>query len=134
MFGLDGALSLAGKVLDKVYPDPVQRAQAEVALRKADLAEVKVSMSAILAEAQSQDPWTSRARPSFLYVMYAVIVLCFVGGILGIWWPTQMALAADNIGNMLAAIPEPLWALFGAGYLGYSASRTLDKRNSTKGR
>jgi len=26
-------------------------------------------MQAIVVEAQSNDPWTSRARPSFLYMM-----------------------------------------------------------------
>ena len=29
---------------------------------------MQVSLSAILAEANSQDPWTSRARPTFLSV------------------------------------------------------------------
>lgn len=127
MIGLDGILNIAGKVLDRVYPDPTQRAQAEVELRKADLAELQVSMGAILAEANSKDPWTSRARPSFLYLMYGVITLCFVGGVLGIWWPAHVAQAADNIGNLLAAIPDALWTLFGAGYLGYTGARTVDK-------
>lgn len=128
MFGLDGAVSgLVGKVLDKVFPDPAQKAEAEARLRQADLDEIKVGLSAIVAEANSKDPWTSRARPSFLYVMYGVIVLCFAGGILGVWWPNHVALAADNIGNLLAAIPESLWALFGAGYLGYTGARSYDK-------
>ncbi len=132
MLGLDGALKLASGVLDRVFPDPAQRAQAEIELRKADLSEVKVSIGAILAEANSKDPWTSRARPSFLYVMYAVIILAFVGGIIGIWYPAQMAQAAENIGQMLAAIPDSLWTLFGAGYLGYTGARSMDKRTTKK--
>jgi hypothetical protein len=31
-------------------------------------------MAAVLAEAESPDPWTSRARPSFLYVMYVLLL------------------------------------------------------------
>ena len=31
-------------------------------------------MQAIVAEAQSTDPWTSRARPAFLYVMCALLM------------------------------------------------------------
>ena len=63
-------------------------------------------MSAIVAEAKSADGWTSRARPSFLYVMYAVIILCFAGGIIGIWFPDHVAMAAVNIKDLLTAIPD----------------------------
>jgi hypothetical protein len=84
-------------------------------------------MSAILGEAQSADPWTSRARPTFLYLMYGVIAAAFAGGILGIWFPAQVTQAADNIGRLLGAIPESLWWLFGAGYLGYTGARSFDK-------
>jgi len=50
---------------------------------------MQVSLSAILAEANSADPWTSRARPTFLYVIYGIILLCVIGAIIGIWWPQQ---------------------------------------------
>ena len=35
----------------------------------AELERVRTQMAGVLAEAGSTDPWTSRARPSFLYVM-----------------------------------------------------------------
>jgi hypothetical protein len=63
--------------------------------------------------------------------MYGVIVLAFVGGIVGIWFPTHTAQAADNIGKLLAAIPDSLWWLFGAGYLGYTGARSFDKWRGT---
>ena len=81
-----------------------------------------------MLEAQGVDPWTSRARPSFLYLMYGIITLTFVGGILGIWWPDAVTTAGQNIANLLAAIPEELWWLFGTGYLGYTGARSFDKR------
>jgi hypothetical protein len=115
--------------------DPDAENKAKLALLQAQqsgtLAELQVSMGAILAEAQSADPWTSRARPTFLYLMYAVIVLAFVGGIVGIWAPDQVGKAADNIGKLLAAIPDSLWWLFGAGYLGYTGARSFDKWRGT---
>lgn len=121
----------AGKVLDRVLPDPVARAKARAELvrlqQEGALDEVRAQLSAILAEAASPDPWTSRARPAFLYVMYAVIVGCLVGGIIGIWWPSQVAVAAQNVSALLGAIPESLWWLFGAGYLGYTGARSFDK-------
>ena len=91
------------------------------------LQEMQTSLSAILAEANSQDPWTSRARPTFLYVIYGVILLCVMGAIIGIWWPTHVFQAAENLNKLLGAVPESLWWLFGAGYLGYTGARSFDK-------
>ena len=82
---------------------------------------------AFLAEANSADPWTSRARPTFLYVIYGVILLCVMGAIIGIWWPTHVFQAAENLNKLLGAVPESLWWLFGAGYLGYTGARSFDK-------
>jgi len=119
-------------IIDKVIPDPKAAAAAKLEFARqqqsGELQELEISMGAIMAEANSKDPWTSRARPSFLYLMYAVIGLCFFGGVLGIWWPDHVATAASNITNLLAAIPEPMWYLFGTGYLGYTGARSWDKR------
>ncbi|MBI4185284.1 MAG: hypothetical protein HY521_14930 [Proteobacteria bacterium] len=124
-------MDVAGKLIDKLFQTDEEKAEARVRLLKAEqageLEELRLAMGAILADAQSGDPWTSRARPTFLYVMYAVIGLCFAGGIVGIWWPGQVTAAAENIANLLAAIPESLWWLFGAGYLGYTGARSFDK-------
>jgi hypothetical protein len=64
--------------------------------------------------------------------MYAVIGLCVGGGILGIWWPDSVTVAAQNLTNLLGAIPEDLWWLFGAGYLGYTGARSFDKRTGKR--
>lgn len=123
---------LADTLIDNLFETDEEKAAARVKIMQAEqsgrLEEAKLSMSAIMAEAQSSDPWTSRARPTFLYVMYVVIGLCFVGGILSIWWPSQVLTAADGIQAMLLAIPDALWALFGAGYLGYGVARSMDKK------
>ena len=34
---------------------------------------------------------------------------------------------ADNLSKLLNAVPESLWWLFGAGYLGYTGARSFDK-------
>ena len=72
---------IIGKVFDKVWPDPEKKAAAQLELIKmqqsGELQLVQTQISAILAEANSADPWTSRARPSFMYVIYILI------GILG---------------------------------------------------
>ena len=133
---MGAALSIGEKVIDRLWPDPEQRAQAKLELLKlqqeGEFKEIEVSMSAILAEAKSSDPWTSRARPSFLYVIYLVILLCVFGSIVGIWFPMEVTQAAKNLNTLLKAIPEQLWTLFGIGYLGYCGSRSFDKNSVLK--
>lgn len=135
MIGILGPIlgKLGGELIDNLFETEEEKANAKSKLVNLDLKRYEIQMSAIVAEAQSKDGWTSRARPSFLYVMYAVIILCFVGGIIGIWFPEDVAMAAVNIRDLLTAIPDSLWALFGAGYLGYSGARSYDKRQNMKG-
>ena len=122
---------LAGEVIDSLFETDAEKAAARAKLAALDqqgrLAELELSLSAILAEARSADPWTSRARPTFLYLMYAMIALCIAGAVAGIWAPDHVARAATNVGQLLGAIPESLWWLFGAGYLGYTGARSFDK-------
>ena len=69
-------LPVVGEIIDRVIPDPKAREAAKIQLiqqaQEGKLKEVEQQLSAILAEAQSKDPWTSRARPTFLYVVYLV--------------------------------------------------------------
>ena len=133
---LELIIGSVAKLLDKIIPDPAQRDAAKLELLKAEnqqvLTEMQTQLSAILAEANSADPWTSRARPSFLYVMYFMIVSCVLGGIIGIWYPDQTQQAATNINALLKAIPSDLYTLFGLGYLGYTGARSFDKWRSLK--
>lgn len=126
-----GLFEAGARLIDRLIPDPAEREKAKLALLQAEgqqaLQEMQVSLSVILAEANSQDPWTSRARPTFLYVIYGVILLSVIGSIIGIWWPAEVFQAAENLSKLLNAVPESLWWLFGAGYLGYTSARSFDK-------
>lgn len=133
---IDGLLGVGGKLIDKIWPDPAERERAKAQLlqmqQNGELKELEARMSAILAEAQSKDPWTSRARPSFLYVMYAMILSAIPMGILHSFQPELAQSIAAGMQAWLAALPEELWWLFGAGYLGYSTARSADKRGLLK--
>lgn len=131
-----GPLVEMGKsLIDRLFPDKEkqaeQRAQAELALAQlaqdGKLKELSIQMSAILAEAQSADPWTSRARPSFLYVIYLVILLGVPMGFLSAFRPDLATQVAKGFGAWLQAVPDSLWSLFGVGYLGYTAARGWEK-------
>ena len=134
---LTAALDLGGKLIDKIFPDPAQRDQAKLELLKmqqaGELDAVKVQMSAIIAEAQSADPWTSRARPSFLYVMYIMILASIPIGILSVFRPDAAVQVANGMRAWLAAVPDSLWAVFGVGYTGYTVARSAwDKKGASK--
>jgi hypothetical protein len=118
-------------LLDKIIPDPKARDAAKLELLKLQgdqsLNEVKQQLSALLAEAQSPDPWTSRARPGFLYVMYALLLWAIPMGLTAAAQPGMAKDIAAGMTAYLNGIPEPLYALFGTGYLGYTVARSWGK-------
>ncbi|OYX50875.1 MAG: hypothetical protein B7Y97_06590 [Sphingomonas sp. 32-66-10] len=126
--------SLIGPIaglIDKIIPDPKARDAAKLELLKLqgtqEMEAVRTQLSAIVAEAQSPDPWTSRARPSFLYVMYALLLWAIPMGLIGAVQPDMAKGIAAAMNAYLAGIPESLYALFGTGYLGYTAARQWGK-------
>jgi hypothetical protein len=128
---IDGLIGPIAKLIDKIIPDPRARDAAKLELLKLEgsqeMEAVRTQLSAILAEAGSHDPWTSRARPSFLYVMYAIILWAIPMGLIAAVRPEMAQGIATGMNAYLAGIPEPLWALFGTGYLGYTAARQWGK-------
>lgn len=118
-------------ILDKIIPDKEARAKAQFELLKLEgtheMALIEARLQAIVAEAQSPDPWTSRARPSFLYVMYVLILTALPMGLLSAFNPSAAKDIADGMNTYLGGLPEPLYALFGTGYLGYTAARQWGK-------
>lgn len=128
---LDSIIAPVTRIIDKVIPDPEARERAKLELLKLEnsqeLQMLQASLSAIVAEAGSTDPWTSRARPSFLYVMYAMILWSLPMGLIAASSPALAQAIANGMSAYLNGIPEPLYALFGTGYLGYSAMRQWGK-------
>ena len=120
------------KLLDKIIPDPEAKAKAQLELirlqQDGQFRELEERMSAIKAEAASNDPWTSRARPSFMYVMYTMILGSIPMGITFAVSPETATDIIEGVKLWLEAIPSELYALFGAGYLGYAHYRTADKK------
>lgn len=118
-------------ILDKVIPDKEARERAKLELLKLEGSQemqlLETQLSAIVAEANSADPWTSRARPSFLYVMYVLLLTALPMGLLSAFNPGAATDIASGMNSYLAGLPEPLYALFGTGYLGYTAARQWGK-------
>ena len=75
--------------------------------------EIEAAGANIRAEAQSGDKYTSRARPSFLYVMLAIFICNYIVFPLASRPPLQF--------------PDALFWLFGSCMLGYTGARTWEK-------
>ena len=133
-----GLKDLVLGVLDRVKLNPEKKAEiqalmeqnahevlkweAELRQKELDLLgkEVEAASANIRAELQSGDRYTSRSRPTFLYMMYLVLAFNFI--VLPL---VQMIRGATTLVPL--DLPGDLYWLFGAGYLGYATSRTLDK-------
>jgi len=124
-------LPVVGEIIDRVIPDPKAREAAKIQLiqqaQEGKLKEVEQQLSAILAEAQSKDPWTSRARPTFLYVVYLLILTSIPMALIHAFNPELAVRLVEGFHGWLAAIPESIITLFGVGYLGYTGARSYDK-------
>jgi hypothetical protein len=80
----------------------------------------------------SADRFTSRARPAFLYVMYALLLGAFPMAAIAAVRPDTATAMTRAIGAYLDAIPQPLYALFSTGYLGYTVVREWEKAKIAK--
>ena len=128
---IESILGPLASIIDKVIPDKAARERAKIELIKLEgtqeLEGIKAQLSAIVAEAGSPDPWTSRARPSFLYVMYVLLLWALPMGVIAAFRPEAARDIAQGMNAYLGGLPEPLYALFGTGYLCYTAARQWGK-------
>jgi hypothetical protein len=128
---IESLIGPIASIIDKVIPDKEARAKAKLELLALEgtqeLKQIEARLAAIVAEASSADPWTSRARPSFLYVMYTLLLFAIPMGVLAAFSPAVAAEIATGMNAYLNGLPEPLYALFGTGYLGYTAARQWGK-------
>ncbi|MBY0583601.1 MAG: holin family protein [Sphingomonas sp.] len=132
---LEGVIGPITSLIDKIIPDPRARDEAKLKLLALqgtqEMDQLKTQIAAIMAEAQSSDPWTSRARPSFLYVMYTLLLWSIPMGLIAAAQPQMARDIASGMNAYLNGLPEPLYALFGTGYLGYTAARQWGKAKGT---
>jgi len=128
---IDSLIVPITRIIDRVIPDKEAREKAKLELLRLEgtqeMQVIEARLSAIVAEANSKDPWTSRARPGFLYVMYAMILFAIPMGLVAAFDPDSASAVGEGITRYLNGLPEPLYALFGTGYLGYTAARQWDK-------
>jgi hypothetical protein len=133
---MDSLIPLVSKLLDRTVTDARALNAAKLELLKAgdqpEMQAILAQMQAVVAEAQTADLWTRRARPGFLYVMYALILWSIPMGLVAAVEPGMAAGIARGMTAYLRGIPEELYALFGTGYLGYTAARAWGKAKGSE--
>ena len=124
-------------IVDKIFPDKTEAERIKAELVKQQMSggleEFKTMMEVYIAEAKSVDKWTSRARPSFLYLMYLMIAFGIPMGLLSVFNPGMATQVATGMQAWLTSIPDMLWGVFGASFSVYTVSRSVwDKRIGQK--
>ncbi len=104
---IEAVVGPISRLLDKIIPDPQARDRAKLELLRAqgdqEMQAIGAQMQAIVTEAQSPDPWTSRARPGFLYVMYTLILWAIPMGLIAAANPGMAKGIADGMTAYLRA-------------------------------
>lgn len=123
------------RVVDRVLPERVSAKEKQDLERELTLEMMGQSGAAIEAEAKSEDSYVRRARPTFLYIMYLVIIFNYI--FIPVTQQFALILLASgmiesNLTNALTPLqlPKEMWYLFGSGFLGYAGARTWEKINS----
>jgi len=137
-----GMIAALSDLIDQLVSDPQARETARLELLKLDGAPElegirqrlapfasppSMPLSEPAADALACDPWTRRARPAFLYIIYALLLWSIPMGLIAAVRPDMAAAIAQGMNAYLNGLPEALYALFGTGYLGYTAARTWGK-------
>jgi len=135
--GLDKVIGSAGKVLDNLFTSDDEKeknkivltqislaaAQAqremEIDLDKAYLNDMQNLRKQITVEIQSQDPFVRRARPTFNYIFYIVLIFNYI------FLPIYQLVTGNEVSPVV--LPTELWTVFGVGFIGYGYLRTVEK-------
>jgi len=98
----------------------IKEAEFQAKLLETQTREIEVASANIRAEATSGDKYTSRSRPSFMYMMLALMLCNYV--------------IFPIINRQVIEYPEALFWLFGSCMLGYTGARTWEKIGLPKGK
>ena len=113
---ITAALDVGGKLIDRLWPDPAQRAQAQIALlelaQRGELAEFTGRAGIVQAEAASGHWLASNWRPLLMLTFGALIVARWFG------WAAP---------NLTEAEYLKLWGIVELGLGGYVIGRSAEK-------
>ena len=129
----DAIAGVVGKIIDRAWPDPAQKAAAAIELQKmvqagefkqidADIQLAQMQADVNKVEAASADPFTSRWRPSVGYVCAAGLAYAAI-----IEPCLRLLVAVGGVSAALPAVDTTLTMQLLFGLLGLGGMRSYDK-------
>jgi hypothetical protein len=129
----DAIAGVVGKIIDRAWPDPTQKAAAAIELQKmvqagefkqidADLQAMQMQADVNKVEAGSADPFTSRWRPTVGYVCAAGLAYAAI-----IEPCLRLAVTVYGVNSPLPEVDTMLTLQLLFGLLGLGAARTHEK-------
>lgn len=113
---ITAALAIGGQIIDRVWPDPAQQAQARLALlelaQKGELTELTARAQIVQSEAASSHWLAANWRPILMLVFGGLIVARWFG------WAAPALSEAEYL---------KLWSIVEFGLGGYVVGRSVEK-------
>ena len=131
MYDITQIFRFGTTLIDKLWPDPIENKKAKNRLLEiemtGELERARHDISVIALESQSQDRFVSRARPTYLYLMYSLFGFAIPMGVMYMFSPVLAERFTEGFKLWLEAIPEHMMDVFLYAYTGYTLFRTVDK-------
>lgn len=131
-FIVDSIISSINKIIDKIFPDAETREKAKLELGNIEsyreIKELESRLTLLAVELNSSDKFISRARPTFMYVFYLIILAGIPIGALGVYDQSLATIFCNSVKSWLSTMPHEFWVTFDIGYTGYIIGRSYDKR------
>lgn len=122
MIVAEAALGFGKAIIERIWPDPVKQAEAQLKLvelyQKGELEALANQSNIIVAEAKSEHFLTSTWRPITMLTFTAIIFNNYL------FYPYMSAICGWGV---ITPIPPDMWSLLKLGIGGYVAGRTVEK-------
>lgn len=115
-------LNVGNKIIDRLFPDPIERTKAQLELLKlqqnGELAQIVEQSKVVIAEIQSES-WLVRNWRPMIMVLFGIIML---NNYIIIPW-----LKTFGLPIAIMDIPPNMWSLLEIGMGGYVVGRSFEK-------
>ncbi len=119
-------LTIGNKIIDRLFPDPVERTKAQLELLKlqqtGELAQIAEQSKVVTAEIQSQS-WLARNWRPLIMLLFGIIIL---NNYIIVPW-----LKTFGLPIAMMDIPPNMWSLLEIGMGGYIFGRSIEKSIQT---
>jgi len=108
-------------IINKFIPD---KSQQDAAINQI----ISATAQIMIEDSKSNDLYIRRARPTFSYVMYIILLMAIPVGVFAMINPIYSQYFIKYASLWFQSIPTELYQLFGFGYGAFTIARSIDKK------